>query len=738
MSGDGSTGCGRTARACYSSRAMTRAPSPAVTISHYRLLEPLGRGAMGEVWLAEDTQLPRQVAVKLLPEALTRDPEAVDRLLREAQAAASVDHPAVVTVYEAGLDAGRPYLVMQRVEGETLEARLERGPLPVGEAIDLAAKIADALAEVHALGIVHRDLKPANVILTARGPKVLDFGVASLRGSPRLTATGIAVGTPYAMSPEQMKGLPPDNRSDLWGLGVMLYQALTGKRPFEGASYEAVMHAVLNSQPPPPSALRAGIGHDLDFMVMKLLRKEAAHRYARAEELIADLGSCEACRVDPAGSATAQGPPRPPRLAVLPFEVMSADPDDAFLAGGLAEDLIVDLTRLGGLTVASRAEVAPYRDRAVPPRTLARELSADYVLLGSVRRAGNRARISTQLVRASDGNTLWADRFDRTLEDLFDVQAEVSKRIVEALHLALKPGEREMLDRAPTRSAEAYRFYLRAREIMDQSREENLRAEALLKQALELDPDFALGLASLGETYVRRPMHWWAGRELADRALPFAERALELEPNLLEALLARAMVHRIRGEAPQLLAVLERIASLDPDHPEAVEWSAWSYMSLGQPERALGMLERQMAVHPERHRSLSWLEQCYDMLGRPEDARRVGQLALEKLIEVVRQRPDDVYPRSLLATRLVQAGEREAGIRQAERTIEMAPHDGRIRYNAACAFARAGMPERAILELKEGIREIPTYLSDWPRRDPDLASLHDHPEFIRMFGAGEK
>jgi len=716
---------------------MTRAPSPAATISHYRLLEPLGRGAMGEVWLAEDTQLPRQVAVKLLPAALAQDPEAVDRLLREAQAAASVDHPAVVTVYEAGLDAGRPYLVMQRAEGETLEERLERGPLPVGEAIDLTAKIADALAEVHALGIVHRDLKPANVILTARGPKVLDFGVASLRGSPRLTATGSAVGTPYAMSPEQMKGLPPDNRSDLWALGVMLYQALTGKRPFEGASYEAVMHAVLNTQPPPPSALRAGIGHDLDYMVMKLLRKDAAHRYARAEELIADLASCEACRVDLQGSAPAKEAPRPPRLAVIPFEVMSADADDAFLAAGLAEDLIVDLTRLGGLTVVSRAEVAPYRDRAVPPRTLARELSADYVLLGSVRRAGNRARISTQLVRASDGNALWADRFDRTLEDLFDVQAEVSKRIVEALHLALQPGEREMLDRAPTRSAEAYRFYLRARELMDKSREENLRAEELLKQALVLDPDFALGLASLGETYVRRPMHWWAGLELADRALPFAERALQLEPNLLEALLARAMVHRVRGEAPQLLAVLERIASLDPDHPDAVEWSAWSYMSMGQPERALGMLERQMTVHPERYRGLSWLEQCYDMLGRPEDVRRIRRIAREKLIEVVRQRPDDVYPRSLLATRLVQSGEREAGIRQTERTIEMAPYDGRIRYNAACAFARAGMPERAILELKEGIREIPSYLSDWPRRDPDLASLRDHPEFIRLFGKAE-
>jgi len=394
----------------------------------------------------------------------------------------------------------------------------------------------------------------------------------------------------------------------------------------------------------------------------------------------------------------------------------------------------VDLTRLGGITVASRAEVAPYRDRPVPPRTLARELGADYVLLGSVRRAGMRARISTQLVRASDGNALWADRFDRTLEDLFDVQAEVSKRIVEALHLALKPGEREMLDRAPTRSPEAYRLYLRAREIMDATREENLRAEEILKQALEIDPDFPLGLAALGETLARRPMRWWAGLEMVDRALPFAERALELEPNLLEGLLVHAIAHRIRGEVPQLLAVLERIASLDPDHPEAVEWSAWSYMAMGQPERALGMLERQAVKHPDRYRSFSWLEQCYDMLGREADAHRVMQTAAERLMDVVRQHPDDVYARSLMAARLIRMGQRDAGIKQIERTLEIAPHDGRIRYNAACAFARAGMADRAIQELKEGVREIPSYLSDWPQRDPDLESVRDHPEFIRLFG----
>src|SRR5262245_8203869 len=664
------------------------APASEDKVSHYRLLELLGRGAMGEVWLAEDTQLPRKVAVKLLPRHMAEDADAVARLLREAQAAASVDHPGVVTVYEVGVHDGRPYMVMQRVEGETLEVRLERGPLPILDAVHLGIEVADALAEVHALGIVHRDLKPANVVMSPRGARVLDFGVASVKGSSRLTTTGVAVGTPLSMAPEQLRGQPPDNRTDLWALGVMLYRAVTGVAPFTGTTVEAVMHAVLNSQPRSPSALRAGIVPEMDFMIMKLLRKEPAQRYARAEELLADLRTCEACLTGfaPAGAAT---PPesRAPSLAVLPFEVMSADADDAYLAAGLAEDLVVDLTRLGDLHVSSRAETAVYRDRAVPPRTVARELGVDYVLIGSVRRAGNRARISTQLVRAADGHALWAERFDRTLEDLFEVQAEVSKRIVDALHIELKPGEREMLDRAPTRNAEAYQLYLRAREILDVGAAENMRAEELLKQALSLDPDFALGLAALGETYARRALRWWGGLEMADRALPLAEQALAREPGLLEAQMVFAMVHRLRGEVQELLALMEKLLAIAPDHPELTEWAAWSYMASGQPERARVMLERQVARRPDFTRMQSWLWQCYDMLGRVEDTARQSRVVLDVLMDEVRRHPDDVYARSLLATQLVLNGERDAGLGQAERTLEMSPQDGRLRYNAACTFA---------------------------------------------------
>jgi len=708
---------------------MSTSPTPSHTISHYRLVELLGRGGMGEVWLAEDAQLPRKVAVKLLAEHLCRDPEAVERLLREAQAAARVDHPGVVTIYEAGIEGGTPYLVMQRVEGPTLEERLHSGPLPVAEAVQLATRVADALAEVHALGIVHRDLKPGNIVLSSRGPKILDFGIASVTGAPHLTVTGAAPGTPFAMSPEQLRGAAPDNRADLWALGVILYQSLTGRRPFDGANFEAVAYQVVNHEPPAPSSLRPGVTHDLDYLVMKLLRKDPARRYARAEDLLADLSGC--CLVDaPPEAAEASVP----RLAVLPFEVMSPEGDDAFLAAGLVEDLIVDLARVEGLRVVPRAELAAYRERAVPPRTLARELDVDHVLTGSVRRAGNRARISAQLVRAADGHTLWAERFDRTLEDLFDVQAEVSSRIVEALQVRLKPEERHMLERAPTHDPEAYSMYLKARIRSDAGTlEGNREAEALLKRALELDPAFALAAAALAETYAQRAWQFRDHRESPELALEYAGRALSAEPRLVDALYARAMVYFVLQQPQKLMETLPELLALDPDRPQPLEWAGFSYLALGQPEAAMPIYERLMERYPDRYAAGTFLTTCYEQMKRPEDAARAARLAREHLLEYVRRHPDAGHARSLLAVQLARAGERKEAVRQVDLAARSSPDDSRVTYNRVCTLARAGETERALDALSEFLSEtfrFPAHF--WFERDPDLESLRAHPRFRQI------
>jgi TolB-like protein/Flp pilus assembly protein TadD len=717
---------------------MTVGP-PIPAVSHYRLLERIGRGAMGEVWLAEDTQLPRRVAVKLLPRELALDAQAVERLLREAQAAASVDHPNVVIVYEAGMADGHPYLVMQRVEGETLEQRLRRGSLPIDEAVRLATAIADALAEVHALGIVHRDLKPSNVMLTARGPKVLDFGIAAVRGAERMTEAGSLVGTPLFMSPEQMRGLPADNRSDLWSLGVILYESLTGQAPFGGGSLAAMAHSILTDQPAPPSRANPSVPPALDGVVEKLLRKEAAHRYARAEEVLADLASIAGpapVASTLAGTiATARGDNPAPRLAVLDFEVLSADPDDAFLAAGLTEDLIIDLARVEGLRVAARGEVQALRGRELPPRTIARELGVDYVVQGSVRRAGQRARISAQLVRAVDGHASWAERFDRTIEDLFDVQAEVSRRIVEALRISLRPAEREILDRAPTKNREAYESYLRGRALLDEhARQANGGAEKHLLRAVELDPDFALAHAALAECYGARGSNWWAGRSIVERARPHAKRALGLDPSLPEAHMAMGFVHRLEGDAEALLRECRLAAPPDTTDPVLLRWAGWSLLSLGQVDEAFAALDRAYRLHPRNFRIAAGLLECYMTLGRDEDLRRLQAELREILIAEVARHPDDTDAGILLAINLAHGGNTGAGIRQAERVLAVDPADAQVRYNAACAFAHAGEPDRAMEQLQAMARLMPDFLNDWASRDPDLATLHERADFIELFG----
>ena len=722
---------------------MSTAP-PVAAFSHYRLLELLGRGAMGEVWLAEDTQLPRRVAVKLLPRHLASDPEAVERLLREARAAASVDHPNVVTVYEAGIQDGQPFLVMQRIDGETLEARLKRGAVPVAEAVAIVAAVADALAEVHALGIVHRDLKPTNIMLTSRGPKVLDFGVAAVRGSAALTEAGYTVGTPLYMSPEQLQGRPPDNRSDLWALGVILYEALTGTRPFRGDHVASVARSVQDDQPTPPSRCAAGIPPALDFVVEKLLRKDASLRYARAEDVIADLrslGAVGAATVDATAAGTgvvtvaAPGARSAPRLAVLYFDVMSSDPDDSFLAAGLTEDLIVDLARVEGLRVAARGEVQPFRGRDLPPRTVARELGVDFIVQGSVRRAGQRARISAQLVRAADGHATWAERFDRSLEDLFEVQAEVSKHIVEALQVTLRPAERKLLERAPSRNREAYALYLRGRALLDENRlDSNLRAEECLKQAVALDSEFALAFAALAECIGRRAPNWWAADRVAEMARPHALRALALDPDLPEAHMAMGYVHRSAGNAEGLLTEVRAAAPPDTTDPIILNWAGWSMLTHGRTEEAIEILERAHRLHPQHYRIASALTDAYVLAGRREDEQRMLTRIRDVLVDVVAREPDNADARVLLGISLAQAGEPAAGIAQVERAIATEPEDARVRYNAACAFSLASERDRAIEELRAVVRLNPGYLSDWVIRDPDLAAVRDHPEFERVFG----
>jgi len=553
------------------------------TVSHFRVGEPLGAGGMGAVYRAEDTRLGRAVALKFLLPHLGLDANAKARFLREAHSAASLDHPNLCSIHEVGeSDEGRLFLAMALYPGETLKARLARdGPLPIAEALHIARQVAAGLACADAAGIVHRDLKPANVMLLPDGTvKILDFGLAKARDQS-LTESGAVLGTVLYMAPEQVSGDTVDPRADLWALGVVLYETLTGRTPFEGDQHIAIAHAILNDDPVPPSTHRADVSVTLEEVVLRLLEKNPDNRYASATELLANLARVgkAAARMDrlfwharrarrvlatrrarimmastaivllsasiyaaiARKNANSAAIAARTAIAVLPFRDLSADSSHAYFVSGLHDEILRQLYKIPALKVIGRNSVMGYSGRQPPPlKQIARELGVGSIVDASVQVVTNRVRVSVQLVDAATETPLWLETYERTVEDAFSLQSDIAQQIVATVGVVLGGAERRGLTSVPTEKTRAYLLYLQGREIErrpDGRSHENLEAAArLYEQAIALDSSFALARATLAGTYLWMYIARYdmtAARLV--RARTEAEIALRLAPDLPQA-----------------------------------------------------------------------------------------------------------------------------------------------------------------------------------------------------------
>jgi serine/threonine protein kinase/tetratricopeptide (TPR) repeat protein len=683
------------------------APPVAVgqSISHYRILGRLGEGGMGVVYKAEDTRLRRTVALKFLPQKLARDDDARARFVREAQAASSLNHPNICTIHDIDEADGRMFITMACIEGEELREWIQKGELELDEILEIGCQIAEALREAHDRGVVHRDIKPGNIMVTPRGVvKVMDFGIAKLSGATQLTQTGSTTGTVAYMSPEQARGLKLDRRTDIWSLGAVMYEMITRRRPFTGDYERAMIRSILNDTPARMVVLRPDVPAGFERVVGRMLAKDPEARYQNAEGIIADLKKLREGLEPDAGPARGVCEPRT-AIAVLPFINMSADPEQEYFCDGITEEIINALSRIESLHVVARTSAFAFKGKNEDIREIGRKLNVGALLEGSVRRMGDRLRVTAQLVAVADGCHLWSDRYDRDAGDVFAVQDEISSAIADTLRVKLLgAGARSP---ASQRSAdpEAHNLFLRGRFLAAKRTREGLeKGIECFERAIAKDPEYALAYAGLANALTRLALQWAASpAEALPRAEKAATRALKLDDGLAEAHAAMGRVeYAFRHNADGAERELRRAIELNPGYAKA--HYLYSSVLAESPERraeAAEAAERALELDPLSHEIVCWAGRIRELSWDWEGAEDLYRRAIE--IE-----PDDLTPRLALSNLLAARGRTDQALDEIQGALRRAPDDLWARLTYGWVLYAARRYDEAIEELLPVVEAAPS------------------------------
>ena len=672
---------------------------------------------MGVVYLAVDTTLDRKVALKFLPPAGENTLESEDRLLREARAASSLNHPNICTVYEVGRHDGRPFIAMECLDGETLRHRVERGPVDADEVLAIATQLADALDGAHARGIIHRDLKPSNLFLTRRGDaKILDFGVAKMtRDIPgtdaatvadesKATSPGIAVGTVAYMAPEQARGERVDARTDLFSFGIVLYELATGRTPFPGTTAAVIFDGILNRPAEPPRHLNPEVPAALERVILRLLAKDSAARYQTARHLLDDLRAIVRARQrgdsDP-GVAVHVGP----SIAVLPFTNLSADAENEYFSDGITEEIMNSLGHVKGLRVTGRTSSFAFKGTAADVTEVGEKLKVSNVLTGSVRRAGDRLRITAQLVSVADGFQLWSERYDRQGDDVFTIQDEIAGMIAGRLAVALGQADpRESLVRRSTQNVEAHELYLKARYSLNQRGAGIVRALEYFQRALAADPAYALAYSGLAEAYGLlgfygyRPQH-----EMMPIAREAATRALHVDPLLADGHATLGYIAYVFDwDVEAAKAAFRRALDLNPCSVTTLQRCGWLRGVVeGQIDEALAVTRRALELDPLSGLSHWFVGMILHTARRHAESEEYFRRALEL-------EPALWLARRHLGFALLAQGRETDGTTVLEETVLASGREHWTLMELAEAYQRQGQPDRAAALCEELLARAPT------------------------------
>ena len=698
----------------------------------YSIDRELGKGGMATVYLAQDAKHDRLVALKVLHPDLAAS-LGPDRFLREIKLAAKLNHPHILGLHDSGEADGFLYYVMPYIEGESLRERLDRiQQFSVDETIHHGRAIASALDYAHRHGIVHRDIKPENVMLYEGEAMVMDFGIAkalSQAGPETLTQTGMMIGTPAYVSPEQAAGESNlDGKSDQYSLACVVYEMLSGERPFVAATPQAVMAKRFSEMPKPLRSIRSSIPESVERAVTKAMSVDGSARYATAAQFGAALASSSLTTPTDTASLPQTVVSAAKSVAVLPFTNMSNDAENEYFTDGMAEEIINALNKVQSLRVAARTSSFAFKGKNEDVGEIGKKLKVSTVLEGSVRKMGNRLRITAQLVNVADGYHLWSDRYDREMEDVFAIQDDISQAIVKALKVILTEGEKKQIEKARVENVAAYDYYLRGRQYYFIHRKSLEYARQMFNRAVETDPEYARAYAGVADTCSLLYMYYDA-REFNLKQADFASaKALELEPDLAEAHVARGLAVSLSKRFAEAEAEFETAMKLDPKLFEAAYWYGRALGAEGRHQEAVKMYERAQVLRPEDYQAPSFLAQAYRSLGMIEESNTADRRAIKLMLERLELNPTDARAANLLAATYATMGETAKAIDYAERSMVIDPDDAMLLYNICCTYTLLGRNDEAIAALERAVDKGFGH-REWIDHDPDLDPLRDNPRF---------
>jgi serine/threonine protein kinase/Tfp pilus assembly protein PilF len=729
-------------------------------IGRYEICYQLGAGGMGEVYLAHDTKLDRKVALKILPSNLGGY-DRVRRFVQEARAVSALNHPNILTIYEIDEIDSEQFIATEFIEGETLRARMRIAPLNPSETLDVGIQIASALCAAHSVGIVHRDVKPENIMLRRDGiVKVLDFGIAKLADrrpaafadgeAPTLamvnTEAGMILGTAQYMSPEQARGLDVDARTDIWSLGCVLYEMTAGHQPFLGGTPLDVLTAILNREPDSLVSHTSETPDELGRIVGRALRKDREERYQTVNDLLIELKDLRSelelstKRITKGSAESPQGfkdlttsSVREKSIAVLYLENMNSESESDYFCAGITEDIITDLSKINGLKVVSRTDVLPFRNKEINTRQVGEALRVNYVLEGSVRKAGNKMRITAQLVNVRDGYHLWAERFDRLVEDIFDVQNEVSQKIADALKISLTISEKQLLAKKPTDDLRAYDFYMQGRELLYLKGKKNTEQAILMfENAVAIDSGFASSYAGLAEAYSYM-YEWYDGNPLwLGKAIEMDQKALTLDPTSSEVQFGIAMVYFHQRRFSESKRTIEEILKENSEfYPGHLRLGMIAELT-GDLDWALRHYRRAAELKPHDEDAWSFLVGINRRLANVEAAEEAALKVIEVTSRKLEASLEDIIVMSKLAEAYARFGGKEEAHATLKRVLELEPNDGLALYNCSCAYALLGEKQAALLSLRRAFESGFRTVAHWAKTDSAFDSMRGDVEFQQL------